>query len=262
MPQPNPSANHPDRASAQCATQQVVTANEQLIHRRRARSTGSHLAVEAARPSLFSDGPAPRLLDLAIKAQESKGELSLDDEIRRYIRAVRGNWIANWNCSVHTASGVLELTADSVEHGEGWTVAFLSEFRKRAERAAGDVDPSEYLRMLAETVRILDREPSPEYGELPMAGWEFQLTFPYLFGFDAILMDEGDQEFADTVRSAVTNEHPYCAERAAAYTTEAQRALVLFPGPDGLKPRLSWATRDRLQELIATVNEHMQREHS
>ncbi|MGW1943380.1 hypothetical protein ACWCRC_03480 [Streptomyces sp. NPDC001940] len=211
--------------------------------------------------SLFSDGPAPRLLDLAVKAQESKGELSLDDEIRRYIRTVRGNWIANWNCSVYAASGVLEFTADSVERGEGLT-PFPPEFREKAERAVGDVDPAEYLRMLAEIVRILDREPSPEYNELPMSGWEFQLTFPYLFGFDAILMDEGDQEFADVVRSAVTNEHPYCAERAASYTTEAQRALVLFPGPDGLKRHLYWATRDRLQELIATTNEHMQREHS
>ncbi|MCX5437579.1 hypothetical protein OG564_28135 [Streptomyces sp. NBC_01280] len=261
MPQPNPSATHPDRESAQWATQQVVTPDEQLIHRRHARSTGSHLAVEGAWPSLFSDGPAPRLLDLAIQAQESKGELSLDDEIRRYIRVVRGNWIANWNCSVYTASGVLELTADSVEHGEG-PAPFPPEFQKKVEQAAGDVNPAEYLRMLAEIVRILDREPSLEYGELPMGGWEFRLTFPYLFGFDAILMDEGDQEFADTVRAAVTNEHPYCAESAAAYTTEAQRALVLFPGPDGLKPRLYWATRARLQELIATVNEHMQREHS
>ncbi|WP_405949297.1 hypothetical protein OG588_25430 [Streptomyces prunicolor] len=87
-------------------------------------------------------------------------------------------------------------------------------------------------------------------------------TFPRLFGLDAILMDEGELEFADAVRSSVTSEHPYCYERAASYTTEAQRALVLFPGPDALKSRLSWATHSRLQEVIDTINEHMQRERS
>lgn len=83
--------------------------------------------------SLFSDGPALRLLGLAIKAQESKGELSLDDEIRRYIRTVRGNWIANWNCSVYTASGVLEFTADSVERGEGLAPSRRSSGKRRSE---------------------------------------------------------------------------------------------------------------------------------
>ena len=116
--------------------------------------------------------------------------------------------------------------------------------------------------MLAEIVRMFNRQASPEWDELPMRGWEFLQVFPYLFGLDAILMDEGDKDFATVVDTAVTSEHPYCYERAAAYTTEAQRALVLFPGPDALKDRLSWATRDCLQELIDTVNDHMQREHS
>ncbi|WP_142214169.1 hypothetical protein [Streptomyces sp. SLBN-118] len=211
--------------------------------------------------SLFSDGPALRLLDLAIAAQESGGKLSLDEEIQRYVRVVRGDWIANWNCSVYAAAGVLDFAADSVSR-LGALDSFPPEFREKAARAAGDMEPAEYLHMLAELVRILDRQGAPEYSELPMAGWEFLQIFPYLFGFDAVLMDEGDGSFPDTVRSVVSNEHPYCHERAAAYTTEAQRALTLFPGADGLRPHLSWATRDRLQELIDTVNDHMQREHS
>lgn len=210
---------------------------------------------------LFSDGPAPRLLDLAIAAQESGGKLSLDEEIQRYIRVVRGDWIANWNCSVYAASGVLDFAADSVTRA-GALDSFPPEFREKATRAAGDMEPAEYLRMLAELVRILNREGVPEYSELPMAGWEFLQTFPYLFGFDAVLMDEGDGSFSDTVRSYVSSEHPYCHERAAPYATEAQRALVLFPGAQGLRPHLSWATRDGLRELIDTVNDHMQREHS
>ncbi|MCY0928510.1 hypothetical protein OTB20_20350 [Streptomyces sp. H27-H1] len=56
-------------------------------------------------------------------------------------------------------------------------------------RSADGMGPTEYLRTLAETVRILDREPAVEYDELPMAGWEFLQVFPHLFGFDAVLMD-------------------------------------------------------------------------
>ncbi|MFB7714413.1 RNase A-like domain-containing protein [Streptomyces sp. NPDC056105] len=48
---PTRSATYPDRDTAQWATQQVVTANEQLIHRWLAQSTRSRLAIEAAWPS-------------------------------------------------------------------------------------------------------------------------------------------------------------------------------------------------------------------
>ncbi|MEV6400371.1 hypothetical protein AB0M39_37250 [Streptomyces sp. NPDC051907] len=210
--------------------------------------------------SLFSDGPALRLLDIAVAAQESGGRLPLDEAIQRYIRVVGDNWTAHWNCSVYAASGVLDFAAETVAR-LGTLDAFPPAFREKTARAAGAMDPAEYLRTLAELVRLLDRQGAPEYGELPMDGWEFLQTFPHLFGFDAVLMDEGDRSFADSVRSAVSAEHPYCYQPAAAYTTEAQRALVLFPGPDGLGPRLSWATRDRLRELIDTVDDHMRREH-
>lgn len=45
------SATYPDRGTAQWATQQVVTANEQVIHRWLARSTRSRLTIEASWPS-------------------------------------------------------------------------------------------------------------------------------------------------------------------------------------------------------------------
>lgn len=216
--------------------------------------------MQATPVSLFSDGPVPRLLDLAVSAQESGGETSLDDELRRYIRLVRGDWVADWNCSVYAASGALDFAADSVER-LGSLDGFPPEFREKAARAAGDMNPVDYLRTLAEMVRILDREGVREYAELPMAGWEFCRVFPYLFGLDAILMDEGGP-LADSVRERLVNEDPYCGEPAAGYATEAQRALVLFPGADGLRDRLSWATRDGLRVIIDTVNDHMRREHS
>ena len=45
------SATYPDRDTAQWATQQVVTANEQLIHRWLAQSTRARVSIEAARPA-------------------------------------------------------------------------------------------------------------------------------------------------------------------------------------------------------------------
>ncbi|WP_434092693.1 RNase A-like domain-containing protein [Streptomyces clavifer] len=45
------SASCPDRETAQWATQQVVTANEQAVHRCLAQNTRSRLTAEAAWPS-------------------------------------------------------------------------------------------------------------------------------------------------------------------------------------------------------------------
>lgn len=45
------SATYPDRETAHWATQQVVTANEQAIHRWLAQGTRARLTIEAAWPS-------------------------------------------------------------------------------------------------------------------------------------------------------------------------------------------------------------------
>ncbi|MGW7437420.1 RNase A-like domain-containing protein [Streptomyces sp. NPDC054849] len=45
------SATYPDRETAQWATQQVVNANEQVIHRWLAQGTRARLTLEAAWPS-------------------------------------------------------------------------------------------------------------------------------------------------------------------------------------------------------------------
>lgn len=53
-------ATYPDRVTAQWATQQVVTANEQLIHRWLAQSTRQRLTIEASLPS--REEPVGRVL--------------------------------------------------------------------------------------------------------------------------------------------------------------------------------------------------------
>ncbi|MFD3501795.1 RNase A-like domain-containing protein [Streptomyces sp. NPDC058676] len=45
------SATYPDRETAQWATQQVVTVNEQVVHRWLAKSTRPRLTIEASWPS-------------------------------------------------------------------------------------------------------------------------------------------------------------------------------------------------------------------
>ncbi|MCF4138846.1 hypothetical protein L1856_22075 [Streptomyces sp. Tue 6430] len=54
------SATYPDRETAHWATQQVVTANEQKIHRWLAQGTRARLAIEAAWPS--REAPVGRVL--------------------------------------------------------------------------------------------------------------------------------------------------------------------------------------------------------
>ncbi|WP_330331038.1 hypothetical protein OHS33_15770 [Streptomyces sp. NBC_00536] len=54
------SASYPDRETAQWATQQVVTANEQVIHRWLAQGTRRRLVIEAAWPS--REAPVGRVL--------------------------------------------------------------------------------------------------------------------------------------------------------------------------------------------------------
>ncbi|MFD7031999.1 RNase A-like domain-containing protein [Streptomyces sp. NPDC059917] len=54
------SASYPDRETAQWATQRVVTANEQAIHRWLAQGTRQRLTLEAAWPS--REEPVGRVL--------------------------------------------------------------------------------------------------------------------------------------------------------------------------------------------------------
>ncbi|GAA2457195.1 RNase A-like domain-containing protein [Streptomyces mauvecolor] len=51
MPTTTRAATYPDRETAQWATQEVVTRNEQVVHRWLAQSTRGRLVIEAAWPS-------------------------------------------------------------------------------------------------------------------------------------------------------------------------------------------------------------------
>jgi hypothetical protein len=78
------SSTYPDRETAQWATQQVVTANEQVIHRWLAQSTRPRLAIEASWPS--RPEPVGRVL---LQAMMLAGREPVDVRAARVILKLR-----------------------------------------------------------------------------------------------------------------------------------------------------------------------------
>ncbi|MGW7462605.1 RNase A-like domain-containing protein [Streptomyces sp. NPDC054797] len=74
------SATYPDRETAQWATQQVVTANEQVIHSWLAQGTRARLTIEAAWPS--REEPVGRVL---LEAMLLAGQEPLDVRAARVV---------------------------------------------------------------------------------------------------------------------------------------------------------------------------------
>ncbi|MBD0745552.1 hypothetical protein [Streptomyces sp. CBMA152] len=215
--------------------------------------------------ALFTSGPVAHLIDLAIRVQTSQGELSLDDEIRRYIRVTGASDTAKWSCPARTGAAMLDVAGELLT--ENSPVAIPDEFRQKLAQASGDEDAAEYLHTLAGIVRILDRDLPPDYSELPMNTWEAGMGFPHLSGFTAHLTDDVEAtSLADSVNSYIAGEHPFCTEVLPRTAAEAHRALVLFPDADSLRTNLlrpiPWISADALRELLRTVDDHMLREHS
>ncbi len=208
---------------------------------------------------VYNNGPVRCLLDLATRVQESGGALSLDDELRRYIRAIRASWTARTHCEPYTAAALLDLVAQTLD-APGAAERTPEGFRVRMARAAGDMDWAQYLRMLAGLVRILDRDAPAAYEDLPLGGWEAWVTFPHLRDLPDLLADGQlpGATFAEVLTAYVTQEHPFCDEHLAPVAAEAQHALVLFPGERSYD---SW-TRAGLLELLAAINDHMAAEHA
>lgn len=219
--------------------------------------------------AMFNNGPAMRLLELAIRVQESRGALSLDDEIRRYIRLVRKSGTAEWNCSAYTAAALLDFIGEFLANGtlEATSREFREKLAQASDGAETAAEAADYLATLAGVVRILDREPTAEYGELPMNPWEAGLTFPLLSGFTAFLTDDLEStSLSESVRSYIGNEHPFCAEFLAPLAAEAHRALVLFPDADSLRGNLlgpiPWISGNALRDVLGTVDTHMTHDHT
>lgn len=93
-PATNRAATYPDRETAQWATQQVVTRNEQVIHRWLAQSTRQRLTIEAAWPS--RPEPVGRVL---LQAMMLAGRDAVDVRAARVV--LRRNPAATHGFSIH-----------------------------------------------------------------------------------------------------------------------------------------------------------------
>lgn len=190
--------------------------------------------------------------------------LSLDDELRRFIRTTGMTMTMNWACPIATVSALLDHVADLCADD---TEAAPQEFRNLLQRAGAETDAATYLHSLAGTIRALAQEPRDDYDVLPMSRWEIEVRFPHLAGFGVNWVYEGEYAtLQDSLQAAIDSEHPYCGEFLAPLASEAQSALVLFPGEqamaDRLTPIIGWASPEALRHLLQAVNDHMQQEHA
>ncbi|MFG3252215.1 hypothetical protein [Streptomyces sp. NPDC048172] len=215
--------------------------------------------------AVFNSGPLLRLLELTIRSQESRGMVSLDDEIARFDRTNHYSAVATWNMPTSSSAALLELVADLLEEQPGYPVP--SGFRERLDRAADGMAGPDYLRILAGLLRFRAREGPMSFRLLPPAAWEVECLFPLLRGFGDVWLSTGDHpDHASAVDSRVRNEHPTsCYEDLAALAAEAQTALFLFPEPErmaaALKPILFWVSPDRLRQLLDAATAHIAEHH-
>ncbi|MEV5338581.1 hypothetical protein AB0K93_08845 [Streptomyces sp. NPDC052676] len=212
---------------------------------------------------LFVDGPMRRILDLAALVRDSGGALSLDAELRRFIRTTRATVATDWVCPIATVTALLDHAAGLCDSGRGTQP---EEFRQLLERAGAGTDWAMYLHSLAAKLRALEQDPQDDYEELPLSRWEIDVRFPQLSGFGVNWVYGGEfPTLTESVEAAIGSEHPYCAEFLAPLAAEAQSALVLFPGEramqDGLSPVVGWATPQALRQLLQAIDDHMRREH-
>ena len=215
--------------------------------------------------AVFTSGPLLRLLELAIRSQESRGLVSLDDEIARFDRTNHYAAVAAWTMPTASSAALLELVADLLEEQPGYPAP--KSFTERLARAADGMSGPEYLRILAGLLRFRAREGPVGYRLLPPADWEVECLFPLLRGFGDVWLSTGDHPgLASALDSRVRNGHPAsCHEDLAALAAEAQTALFLFPEPErmtaALKPTLPWVSPEALRRLLEAATAHMAEPH-
>ncbi|NGO77668.1 hypothetical protein G6045_18675 [Streptomyces sp. YC504] len=214
--------------------------------------------------SLFNEGPARRVLETALRVQESGGSLDLDAELKRVIRTSRATGSSRWLCPVPVIAALLDQTADLTEAAD---VTVPRTFGERLDKARGETSGAEYLHTLAGVIRLLEHEPDASFEELPMAEWEVSVRFPALSGFGPNWIYDGEYEsLSDSIQAFIVSEHPFCDDELHGIAGEAQLLLVLFPGPQAIAANigraLPWVTHEVLRELCRAVNDHMWAAHS
>ena len=215
--------------------------------------------------TLFNDGPVRRVVETALRAQESQGALDLDDELRRFVRTMCAADTSRWLFPVASVAALLDHTAD-LFRSEG-AAFFPRAFTERLDKARDGVPGDEYLRTLASLIRMVDQEPDAKFDDLPLADWEAAARFPELFGFGANWIYDGEYPLlSDSIAAFVEAEHPFCSETFSRLAADAQSVLVLFPEPAALSANVTrwipWASHDALRQITRRIDDHMRTEHS
>ncbi|MBC7270974.1 MAG: hypothetical protein H5T76_20050 [Streptomyces sp.] len=213
---------------------------------------------------LFTDGPLRRVLERAAAVRESGGALSLDTELRRFIRTTRTTTATEWTCPLVTVTALLDHVAIlCAENAKG----VPQDFWQLVEQADAGGDASAYLHFLAQRLRALEQDRQDDYDDLPLSRWEIEVRFPLLTGFGVNwVFDSEHATLQDSTQAAIDSEHPYCGASLAPLAAEAQSALVLFPTEptmrDNLTPAVGWASPQALRHLLHAVDDHMRQEHA
>ncbi|WP_031082449.1 hypothetical protein [Streptomyces sp. NRRL WC-3549] len=215
--------------------------------------------------TVFNDGPVRRVVETALRAQQSQGALNLVDELRRFVRTTCAADTTRWLLPVVSVAALLDHTADLLR-SEG-PALFPRTFTGRLDEARDGVPGDEYLRTLAGLIRVVDQEPEAGFADLPLAGWEAAARFPELLRLGANWIHDGEYpSLSDAVTAFVEAEHPFCSETFPRPAAEAQSVLVTFPQPAALSANVTrwipWVSHDALREIIRRIDDHMRNEHS
>ncbi|MFD4666001.1 hypothetical protein [Streptomyces halstedii] len=215
--------------------------------------------------TLFNDGPVRRVVETALRAQQSQGALDLDGELRRFVRTTCAADTSRWLLPVASVAALLDHTADLWRSED--PAFFPRMFTERLDEARDGVPGDEYLRTLAGLIRAIDQEPDAGFADLPLADWEAAARFPELIGFGANWIYDGEYpSLSDSVTAFVEAEHPFCSETFSRLVADAQSVLVIFPQPAALSANVTrwipWVSHDALREIIRRIDDHMRTEHS
>lgn len=213
---------------------------------------------------LFGNGFLPRLLTVSVGlGGPSSADRELD--IARLCRSIQRGPGSAWSLPLATVAATVDLVAEVLE--SPLRSRLPDDFEKNVEIAAGGRPPLVYLADLALVVRQIDRRGVPDYEQVPLAPWEIPLTFPEVVDFTYWVETDEFETLDECIWAGFDSLHPTdCASKATGLVTQAQELLILFPEADALRsalvPKISWISRNILQEIILGGQRHFSEFHS
>lgn len=207
-------------------------------------------------------GRISQLLQLVANADPGSRS-AVEDEVVRFCRALDQTSVARSLSYPPDVADALDYIAalleeDSVRH-------LPPHAAERLTAAAGGAGEAEYLRTLAQLVRLASEDDPVDYRSLPMSGWETRVRYPDLFQYGVVydLVDEYPGGIAEYLAVHCLGEE--CRDRMAALIAQVQDALVRFPTDGAIRANFTgsflWATTETLTEFDSAARGHLAQEH-